>query len=455
MAVITTHQPCRNLLQLPPEVLHIVCSFLGDGHARIFRQVCKSIGAIADCYSFRRLVFSLHIDDLEMLRHFANHPTFSKNVESLHYHGDVIDPRLKSYQKWLSCKHFWEQRRSKYIYPPKNHSSIEPCRELEAKYQRYVSMLRQQSHLLTGNTDLATLQYIIPKFTSLSIIVVSVAGCFSRGARSPFDAACISAGDHLLPSGMRHISSILTPLRLEGLHPTLRHLKLGNFHWSVLELFNEQMECFCRNLKSFDLCISTEDGLPGDDEYGVELGYASACRQIVQKGGLKRLLRRMPHLEQLFIEFSDWESDEEGNYVFPAGLCDIIPTDMHWEHLHDLSLATIEASRQEIIDFTERHSTTLSTIDLANLHLIESSWHIFSSQLRALLSGKESFGGIGFRGGGLGAGEGDDAGLESAREHFSFGNGITDLATCLGSRLADYIIGDIDANPLDDYRYTP
>lgn len=446
--------------QLPPEILHTTCSFLDDKNARLLRLTCKKIGAVADCYAFQDLTFYLHPGDFDMLRYFANHDIFAKNVRSLVYITDMLPAKRVSFRKFLARANkygekwievmrsrarttAWTGTRSKL--PHQQPTYID--QQLRDIYDEYVELHERQVKLLACGEDFAALKDVVPKFSRLRNIVVS-ANYWFREMRvycTPFNHILVPATDVLDPTACRQIGSLLLPL--VGLSPRIQSLCLGEIHWSFFDRLHDplnftQMVDVCRNLTTFNVLIANGDPTPDAVPTSV-----SEWVRTVHQGDIRRLLEAMPKLESLAIGFTFLD---EVNDIYPARLEDLISTTTHWRHLKNVKFDLLEAPRQDLVDFFSRHSSTLRTIELRDLRLIRSSWRVFLPQLKELA--EEMFlDDILVTGWVTGEAEEHNIAPESREESFHFGDPEDSSMPCLSDDITDYIIWGQGPNPLDSF----
>lgn len=447
----------------PPEIIHLICEFLDVTDVRIFRLVCRTIGSTAASHAFPELVFFLHHGDFEMLRYFADHPIYPRHVKSLVYSCDVLEPRRLSFKKFVAEKRQREdvswrfrsglelKKTKKRVPPPPKEDSEE---FLKSAYQRYTQAHDQQDSMLAEGFDFTVLREVIPKFSNLKDIMISADLCFREGRRhkKPFDALFTYSSDYLKPSGCRHVGSLLLPLVGS---PTiqLRSLRLGTVDWSFLEQLQEpsrldQMIEICRNLTTFELHLDT--GADWDADWDAVGIHMAECRAAVKKGGLRRLLGSMIHLEVLTIEFT---YPDKVNGIYPAAFSDLIPEGMRWENLQEFTFSLTEATRQEMVDFIRRHSSTVTQYYLKDLKLIRSSWLAFLPKLREMAD--EMFlDDVMISGNVYGESEGDGLPLgipAGGEEYFYLGDPDMANEHHLADDITDYIIWGECRNPLEYY----
>lgn len=447
--------------QLPPEILHTICSFLDDKNARLLRLSCKTIGVVADCYAFPQLTFFLHPDDFDMLRYFANHDIFAKNVRSLVYITEMLPPRLLSSTKFLArAKQYskngmeamrssartttWTRTTSKLPHQQSNHTD----QQLKDIYDEYVEAHEKQTRLLADGEDFTALKDIVPKFSRLRNIIVSADYWFREISvgRTPFGGILAPITNLLEPKACRQVGSVLLPL--VGLSPRIEGLWLGEIHWSFFDQLHEplrfaQMADICCNLTTFNVHIDT-GGNPTRDPVPT---VVSGCTRTVHQGDIRRLLEAMPKLESLTIGFTLPGGDDG---IYPARLEDLISTTTYWQHLKNVEFEILEAPRQDLLDFFNRHSGTLRTIELRNLRLIESSWRVFLPQLKELAENM-FLDDILIAGWGMGEAEEHTIASVASEEWFEFENPQDSSTPCLSDDITDYIMWGEGPNPLDSF----
>lgn len=443
-----------SLLELPPEILHTACSFLDEKDARILRLTCKRIGVVADCYAFQRLVFYLHAGDFDMLRYFASHDVFSKNVKSLIYTTDLLPERRLSLRKFVARLQL-DDRWYKTVYS-RGSQETKGTRPLERPqqtgdsvkkaYDKYVEVHQRQSEILANGEDFAVLKDVVPKFTGLREIIVSSRNYFREftWVRTPFDALCLRANDELEPQACRHIGSLLLPL--VGLGPKIQSLCLTQVDWSFARQLEDpsrltQMVEICRNITRFHINMDT--GCSMSDEGGM---FVAECRDTIRKGHLRLLLEAMPNLESLGVVFSYMN---EATGLYPAQLKDLVSETTHWPHLMDVKFDVLEASRQDLICFISLHSSTLRTIELRDVRLIKSSWRIFLPQLQELA--EEMFLDDILLAGHVQGESEEDIPTERREERFDFGDPDDAESECLSDDITDYILWANGPNPLNSF----
>lgn len=447
------------LTSLAPELIHLICSFLDVQDVRMLRLACRMLEAVAAYHAFPELVIYLHHDDFDMLRRFADHPEYSKHVKSVVYVCDVLKPRCLTFKKYVAQKRKrdkirweveqWKHRDFKLPGPMPQPPQPDSEEFMYGAYQRYKHVQEHQTRILAEGLDFTILKSVIPQFRNLKNITVSADRWFLEDQRhkTPFDDLFVTAGDYLEPPGCRHLGSLLMPLT--GLPTThLRSLKLGSIDWSFLEQLQEpsrleQMIEVCQNLTTFELYLNT--GADFDDA-GWDGGgvHVFDCKGVVRQGGLRRLLGSMTRLENLAIGFT-YPDEEMG--LYPATLGDLVPEGMHWPNLWKFRFDLIEASRQDLVDFIRRHSSTVTEFHLQDLRLLASSWLVFLPQLRELA--EDMFlDDLTISGTVYGETEGEGAlagSLTGEIEYYELDDGGGD---CLAYEITDYIIWGDCENPL-------
>ena len=455
------------LTDLPPELIHLIFTCLDVKDVRRSRLSCRTLKAIAASHAFPELSFYLHPSDFEMLRHFADHPEYARNVRSVVYGCDVLKPRCLSFKKFVIQKQDtdninwdikqWQHKQYKKPGPPPPLPQKDSDEFLQEAYERYKQTHDQQTRIIAEGRDFSVLKSVIPQFSNLKDITVSADHCFREGEnhKTPFNGLLVHAYDFLEPAGCRQAGSVL--MALVGL-PTghhLRSLRLGTIDWSFLEQLQEpsrldHMVEICRNLSTFELYLDTGANPDASWEWDDVGTHMTECRAAVQKGGLRRLLGSMTELEVLTVGFT-YPNETSG--LYPATLGDLVPEGMHWQSLREFRFNLVEATRQEVVDFVRRHSSTVTHIYLQDLRLLRSSWLVFLPELRDL--GEEMFlDDVLISGTVYGETEGKgplEGTLTGEVELWELGNPDISGGPCLADEISNYIIWGDCENPLEHY----
>ncbi|KUI59474.1 hypothetical protein VP1G_11085 [Cytospora mali] len=190
------------------------------------------------------------------------------------------------------------------------------------------------------------------------------------------------------------------------------------------------MTCLAHFVDDVDWTATARDG---DEGF-----YAARCKAALRKGGLRRLLGSMTHLENLNISFTHnrFETMFQSEAIYPAALSDIVPEEMCWKNLRKLKFDRVEGTRQEWAGFIRRHSSTVARFHLQSPRLIRLSWVFFVEDLR-LLAATISLENMGISGGVYG--EREEGGTQEGKEDEE-------------GDLRAYILGRCSENPIESYK---
>lgn len=110
-------------------------------------------------------------------------------------------------------------------------------------------------------------------------------------------------------------------------------------------------------------------------------------RLIVRTGIICKVLPQMKQLKTLHVSMEKWwaaRGPDESSRM--ASLQHIIPDGHTWDRLRNLKLAEIDCSRHELMGLLQRHRNTLRRLCLCCLHLRDTSWIPFITDMRDQLS---------------------------------------------------------------------
>ncbi len=164
---------------MSPEILHIVCSFLGIDDVLSFRLVGRAFAEIGAAYMLPEVTFYMHEEELRRLRDISLHPLLARHVASLTYFAHALDCPKVSFREFVRDHRRelrWNRRlRKRNLTTP----------QLLAEYRRYEEAADRQSAIMASQADVALLREVMPRFPNLRQITMSAGhvGMCMRGGR--------------------------------------------------------------------------------------------------------------------------------------------------------------------------------------------------------------------------------------------------------------------------------
>ena len=153
-----------------PEILHIVCSFLGTADVPNFRLVGRAFADIGAAYMLPEVTFFLNETELERLRDISRHPVFSRHVTSLTYFAWALDDPKISLRQFLA--RYKRDLRWKRGLGAHGEPSLSRDRLL-AEYKKYEAAADKQKAILEFEADEAVLLDAMSRFHNLRQITMS------------------------------------------------------------------------------------------------------------------------------------------------------------------------------------------------------------------------------------------------------------------------------------------
>ncbi|KAI0002799.1 hypothetical protein F4779DRAFT_602821 [Xylariaceae sp. FL0662B] len=385
--------------RVPPEVLHLICSYFSPSEARSLRLCCKTFADIGACYGFGTITFYLCRADFKKLHAIAQHPIISKHVKSLIYNAAMLEEPAKTLEQYIDKTRSVVYRRqvemcdknwlpdSALLQEPYDRYSCAPISagDIQENYSHYMSMIRDQRRILSTKQDFLLLKEAIPKLTNLQSIMLTNGDWYldPTNIPSPFDAFfCYSLYSHE-PHGVRQMEAIFHGLADSGIQ--LHSLYAGTLDICLIRpTFFDQILATCSHLKSIDLAFDTID--PEVTLGADETRLIVAARESTDTGIIATFLRKLPDLVKLSIGFT---AAEDMGMTYPASLSNIISPGFKWRQLHHLSLAAVETERHELLAFFILHQPTLKTVFMRDCRLISTSWTRLLKQMKWILKLKD------------------------------------------------------------------
>ncbi|KAI0595252.1 hypothetical protein F4775DRAFT_570136 [Biscogniauxia sp. FL1348] len=364
--------------KISPEVLHIVCSFLSIDDLLNFRLVTRSFAVIGAAYMLPEVTFYMHHEELERLRAISLHPIFSRNVYSLTYFAQALD-----YPK-VSLREFLRDHKRDMKWDSKLQNLNLSRSQLLVEYKKYEAAAEKQMAIMDGRIDVAVLREVFPRFPNLQHLCMSTDNLFYEGRyrkRRAHPLQNIMRGDMLYslnPEGVRPLEALLSAHA--DAPCALRSLRAGSLHWRFFKRSATELARMFRplsNLGAIDLVINVE---PADERIH-ESNSLGRCRRVLAKGGLRNLLKSMPHLHSLCVEIVSLDEDLEKG----ATLEHLIAPRFHWKNLRELVLCGFDCDREELMDVLERHKDTLQRLCLRDVYLRSTSWKKLLPDIRTKL----------------------------------------------------------------------
>ena len=258
--------------------------------------------------------------------------------------------------------------------------------ELDVAFARYQRYREEQSQLLQGMVYLERIIKLLAEFHALKNIVLDThevrtgVGLSTRQLWAAFGSDFSlekrpRPGNHC--AGRSEVHAILSnaheaKLRLKSFTCTL--LGFGFFSDKLQDYASYGRSLIY--LKSLDLVIY--------DVYDRD-GF-SAC---LSSGRVLRFLTAAPHLERLRlgIYLLDYSPSNPANLEHFVG-------DFRWTSLVQVAIEGLSVKKNGFIEFLERHSSTLKTVELRDLGLMDGTWTSIFQMMRTLLELDE----VGFHG---------------------------------------------------------
>lgn len=428
------------LTQLPNEIIHMVFEQLTRRYqqrdiARL-RLVCKRFAEIGNYFLLSEAHLFFKSSQFEQLRQISEHPTISKNVNTLFYEADTLED-YGSMQHWREhiCVPGWMHDLSpEGLHPPPPTASEREQRAYKRdlnkamhgpKYTHSETLLRRAYATFTGHLadqksmraqdyNVERLKEAMLKMPKLKTIEMSTECCLNNGRSTRMEQAFKDGlsspyGDRQSEEGcgVGQLRSLL--LAADAADLKLETLSAGNLDWrfftepgkqnhetlypgeldwsSLLDSSKQNIEILrkmqraVRSLRTLKLYISTSSEYD-DDVYFDDLSHVmvpECAKYLHETSHLKDFITATPDLERLDINF-----DCDDPYP-PATICDCVGT-FKWHALRVAAFAYVSADEDCLAHFFARHAGTLRKIRLDTILLTTGSWPSLFQRARKTLT---------------------------------------------------------------------
>ena len=283
---------------LPPEIIYLVCSFLGIDDVQRFRLASKWFADIGAAYMLPEVSFTLHAQDLDRLRVISLHPLFSKHVRKLTCHADVIDSPKVSWVEYL------RNHQARIRTNPMLRGQQVDGSQLGAEYKIYSDAVDAQDKLIEGKGDLTLLKDVLPRFPSLKtlrMVADNVDYATSPIKRSSPLAEYLEKGYINIspPEGKRALEVLLSAIAHSPYPP--ESLQAATLYWRFFQRSERELARMFRPLVNL-IAINFSLNIDPADEW-IDDGFSlRKCQKVLGKGAIRNILRRMPRLRRLHFE---------------------------------------------------------------------------------------------------------------------------------------------------------
>jgi hypothetical protein len=299
--------------------------------------------------------------------------------------------------------------------------------------------------ILLEREDFKTLKETLPYLVRLKKITMGSGFEFThpdKAHRNPYGKHAERRSEYLMPVGKRQLNSLLLAIADTGIK--LDKLRAGALSWQFFRQSWERlgkMANACTSLRSIHLILHTGSREP--DIVGT--GNTDCHRYMAETRAIHYFLGHLQNLETLKVKFDFGpEVEEEGAEVkrrFPLRLEHAVGNTF-WPRLTRLDLGCFEVQEEVLLDFLDKHKSTLRFLGLCDVALDRGgSWFSLLPKVQDMLTLRDAvvFGLLYARG--LGA-------VNSEEWHIPFPDGWPRHSHALGNRLTDYLVngGELPLN---------
>lgn len=222
--------------------------------------------------------------------------------------------------------------------------------------------MREQAYYLDEGMDFPTLEGAFSKLVNLEKLTMNTLNTLYQTdvyeRIGPWDYALEFLSENITPWGVRQLNSLL--LGAASSNMKLKKLRAGRLCWTWFSSPSSQKSQItraCESLTSLHLVLTCmgESAWPGKE--------ALECYQFLsESGAIRKFLANIPHLESLKLKFVDANYFGDRNY--PARISHLTEDGFVWSKLRKLELAGFKTSESRLIQFLERHASTLRILGL-------------------------------------------------------------------------------------------
>ena len=385
--------------KLPAEIIHMICFYLRPTELANLRLASRLVGPISLQYMVPEVHLVLAKDSFEQLKAIAAHPIASKYVTSFFFEADrfskwhrerweqsVVSPEYVSHLGELGVQgqsyrydndgNLWMHGRG-LDSPPRHHYTE---KEMAHAYEKYVELLRfQQMH--PNVTEMAEAMKRFPRLNELKMTISDCGQSRTSRLKKLFQPALTNryetdaTPDTRLESlGLQQMRSLLLGAYHAGLK--VETLQCGLVDWRILDQTSEtfaRMRDSVSNVKNLRLYFDTG----GDLYYGNPWWRPSEPQDLERRlGDLVTAASKLEHL-QIGFKYDD--------PIWLTSLKNIVG-EHHWPSLKSINLKLIDTTEDDLVSFCFRHASTLKSVHLTNIVILERDLYGALERMREILT---------------------------------------------------------------------
>ena len=356
---------------LPTELLRAICSYLPTSSVPSFRLLCVGCAAIGDEYLLPKIHFHVDEKQIARLEAISEHPAIAKNITEFHYHAFLLP--FKPLPMSVSKGGFT------YGISDASHPDQIP----PEKYRAYQKAVIAQKRIMSTRACYKALIRLFARTNSLKSAVfsfsyddstwTSITGFYEAWAQ---DAELHAIGGLVtMIQAMAECSTRL--IKFEAGPLSWRAFKSVRLRESLGTMFGA-------SLKELRFCISVHtNGAFDGDQYEQARTYFESSQMLIE------FVDSFRNLTTLHLHIDLDHEDLANQHVnWPVELSNIDDGVSIWQCLSDLSLSGIKCGQSELVDFLQRHSSTLQNLALSDICLYKptDSWCTFLPEVKSSVS---------------------------------------------------------------------
>ena len=388
----------------------MICIHLKPTELANLRLVSRLAAPIGLQYMVSEAHLILAKNSFEELKTLAEHPIASKYVTSFFFEADKL--KLLPRQKWEDMvagpqfiAQFEELRRRGH---PCHHASERSLRTFKREFQKWKIAPRhryteeQMDQAFQKYSDFTHFQHdqqqvalqekqvaeAMKHFPNLKELTMATQWCTRKGTlklEKTFELAFCTRyeSDNLRnadlgPLGLRQMRSLLLGAYHAGLK--VETVQCGAVSWRILQQDSEtftRMSNSMSNVKNLRLEFSTGYGEHEDGWRWTEFDIES-CSTYLEAGRLREFVTAAPNLENLQVGF-------QFNDPWPTHLKYVVG-EHYWPSLKTVKLRMIGTRENDLVSFCSRHASTLKSLHLTSIGLVEGDWFSAFNRMRKILT---------------------------------------------------------------------
>ena len=372
---------------VPPELIHMVFTYLKPTEASTFRWAGKLVAQIGLQYLAPTVCLKLNKESYDRLVAIARHPEVSKHVTNLEYETGGLEPITRENLDHLlvttpviftrrsdserpgpsASARAWRAYERQPICEIPVLSNTQKVRRFNRAGSLYDAYQTSQKNVEQADFYREKIIEAMRRFRNLRTISTPTKTSYERYVAEirEFLPTCYFRGEIAseVSASVCATGSMLLAVDVAGLQ--LCSLNAQQVGWRILSQNRSNFAALKRSIAGLQTMNLAFTNPQGALRLGETRFWELTKIYYLKTGRMADFVGSTPNLESLGLSFRMWPQE----IAFPN--LNTVIGNVYWPRLRVLELDTIASVQFNLVEFCERHAHTLKDLSLSNMHLLD------------------------------------------------------------------------------------